>query len=152
MGIRFRKSIKMGPVRLNLSKSGVGASIGVKGARVGIGPRGLHSTVTIPGTGVSFTSAQSLKRRKESQPIGQAVDHQEQPVIESQSPEAQKTTMQPQEKPPDRFVFWKLIANLILLVFAVKMCTSVVFKKETPYRCYRPGDRGYQYPENPKCL
>ena len=41
MGFRFRKSIKLGGgFRLNLSKSGFGISGGVKGARVGIGPRG----------------------------------------------------------------------------------------------------------------
>jgi hypothetical protein len=34
MGFFFRKSIGFGPVRINLSKSGVGASIGVKGARL----------------------------------------------------------------------------------------------------------------------
>lgn len=36
MAFYFRKSFRMGPVRFNLSKSGLGASIGVKGARVGI--------------------------------------------------------------------------------------------------------------------
>jgi hypothetical protein len=40
MGIRFRKSFKAGPVRVNLSKSGIGASVGVKGARVGIDAKG----------------------------------------------------------------------------------------------------------------
>lgn len=36
----LRKSVKLGPLRLNLSKSGVGASFGVKGARVGVKPSG----------------------------------------------------------------------------------------------------------------
>lgn len=36
MGFYLRKSFRMGPVRFNLSKSGLGASIGVKGARIGI--------------------------------------------------------------------------------------------------------------------
>ncbi|HEX6938261.1 MAG TPA: DUF4236 domain-containing protein, partial [Longimicrobiales bacterium] len=36
MGFYLRKSFRMGPLRLNLSKSGLGASIGVKGARIGI--------------------------------------------------------------------------------------------------------------------
>jgi len=35
MGVYFRKSIKMGPLRFNLSKSGVGVSAGVKGLRIG---------------------------------------------------------------------------------------------------------------------
>ena len=36
MAFYLRKSFRMGPVRFNLSKSGLGASIGVKGARIGI--------------------------------------------------------------------------------------------------------------------
>src|SRR5689334_644949 len=42
IGFSFRKSIKMGPIRLNLSKSGVGISTGVKGLRVSTGPRGTY--------------------------------------------------------------------------------------------------------------
>jgi len=34
MGLRFRKSVKFGPVRVNFSKSGVGHSVGGKGFRV----------------------------------------------------------------------------------------------------------------------
>ena len=49
----FRKSIKLGPVRVNLSKSGVGGSIGVKGFRKGIDAKGRSYThVSIPGTGI----------------------------------------------------------------------------------------------------
>ncbi len=40
MGWYFRRSVKFGPLRLNFSKSGVGYSYGVKGLRVGTGPRG----------------------------------------------------------------------------------------------------------------
>ena len=40
MGFSWRKSISFGPVRLNFSGSGVGASFGVRGARVSTGPRG----------------------------------------------------------------------------------------------------------------
>jgi hypothetical protein len=42
MGIYFRKSFGRGPVRLNLSKSGLGVSAGVKGARLSVGPRGTY--------------------------------------------------------------------------------------------------------------
>ncbi|MGQ9495791.1 MAG: DUF4236 domain-containing protein [Thermoanaerobaculaceae bacterium] len=40
MGFYIRKSFRMGPIRLNLSKSGLGVSIGVPGARVGLTPLG----------------------------------------------------------------------------------------------------------------
>lgn len=36
----IRKSVKAGPVRFNLSKGGVGLSIGVTGFRIGIKPNG----------------------------------------------------------------------------------------------------------------
>lgn len=46
MGWSYRRSVKLGPVRLNFSKSGVGASVGIKGLRIGTGPRGTHLTAS----------------------------------------------------------------------------------------------------------
>jgi Protein of unknown function (DUF4236)/DnaJ domain len=45
MGFFFRKSIGLGPFRINLSKSGVGVSTGIKGARIWTGPRGTYVQV-----------------------------------------------------------------------------------------------------------
>lgn len=45
MGWGFRKSFKFGPMRVNLSKSGIGLSAGIKGARISAGPRGTHLNV-----------------------------------------------------------------------------------------------------------
>jgi len=42
LGLFLRKAFSSGPVRLNLSKGGLGLSGGVKGARLSAGPRGLH--------------------------------------------------------------------------------------------------------------
>lgn len=42
MGFYIRKSVKAGPLRFNLSKSGIGVSVGVPGFRVGTGPRGNY--------------------------------------------------------------------------------------------------------------
>lgn len=43
MGLNFRKSIKVGKnSRVNISKSGIGMSTGVKGARVGVNKRGTY--------------------------------------------------------------------------------------------------------------
>jgi hypothetical protein len=42
MGWYIRKAFRAGPLRLNLSKSGLGVSAGVKGFRVGTGPRGAY--------------------------------------------------------------------------------------------------------------
>lgn len=42
MGFYIRKSLRAGPVRFNLSRSGIGVSAGVPGFRVGTGPRGNY--------------------------------------------------------------------------------------------------------------
>ncbi len=56
MGFRFGKSIRLGKhVRVNISKSGIGMSAGVKGARISTGPRGSRLTTSIAGTGLSYS-------------------------------------------------------------------------------------------------
>ncbi|MCL6613235.1 MAG: DUF4236 domain-containing protein [Firmicutes bacterium] len=53
MSFRFRKSIRLAKgVRLNLSKGGLGLSLGGRGFRVGVGPRGVYTSAGIPGTGL----------------------------------------------------------------------------------------------------
>jgi DNA polymerase III subunit epsilon len=42
MGFYVRKSVRAGPFRFNLSKSGLGVSAGVPGFRIGTGPRGNY--------------------------------------------------------------------------------------------------------------
>lgn len=55
MGVRIRKSKKLGAgVRLNLSKSGIGVSVGVKGARAGISSKGVRANASVPGTGIGY--------------------------------------------------------------------------------------------------
>lgn len=51
--MRFRKSVKVCPgVRLNFSKSGVSTSLGVRGASVTVGKKGVYANYGIPGTGI----------------------------------------------------------------------------------------------------
>ncbi len=45
MGWSWRRSSSFGPFRLNVSKSGVGISAGVPGARLSVGPRGTYVNV-----------------------------------------------------------------------------------------------------------
>jgi hypothetical protein len=53
MAWRFRRSLKLGPLKLNLSKSGVGYSVGVRGFRVGKDAKGRsYTAASIPGTGL----------------------------------------------------------------------------------------------------
>ena len=57
MAFRFRRSLRLFPgVRLNFSKSGVSASVGVRGATLNLGQRGARATVGLPGTGLSYTT------------------------------------------------------------------------------------------------
>jgi len=56
MGFRFQRRIKIAPgVRLNISKWGVGASVGRTGLRVGMdAKRRKYFSVGLPGTGLSY--------------------------------------------------------------------------------------------------
>lgn len=58
MGLRFRKSIKLGGgARLNIGKKSVGMSVGGKGARYSVNSSGRRTkSVGIPGTGLSYVS------------------------------------------------------------------------------------------------
>ena len=67
MGVRFRKSIKLGKgVKLNLNKKSFGVSVGGKGAHLSINSKGRKTaTFGIPGTGLSYTaSSKSISRNK----------------------------------------------------------------------------------------
>jgi hypothetical protein len=71
MGWRIRRSVKLGPLRLTASKSGLGVSVGVKGARVGISGDGrVRETLSVPGTGISYVEEHRAGRRRhvEQQP------------------------------------------------------------------------------------
>ncbi|WMY10911.1 DUF4236 domain-containing protein [Paraburkholderia phenoliruptrix] len=59
MALSFRKSVKAGPFRFNLSGSGVGVSVGVPGFRIGTGPRGNYVSMS----GGGFTYRTSLGSR-----------------------------------------------------------------------------------------
>ncbi len=65
MGLNFRKSLSLGKLfRINFSKGGISVSAGVKGARVSVGKNGVRETVSLPGTGLSWSERQSFKKRK----------------------------------------------------------------------------------------
>ena len=58
MGFFYRKSIKLGPFRVNLSKSGVGASVGGTGFRTGVSGAGRkYTSFSLPGTGLAYRTS-----------------------------------------------------------------------------------------------
>lgn len=53
--LHYRQSFRLGSgFRVNLSKSGVSASFGGKGATVNVGPKGVRTTLRAPGSGISY--------------------------------------------------------------------------------------------------
>jgi hypothetical protein len=56
MGFRFQRRIRIAPgMRLNLSKSGIGGSMGRTGLRLGLdAKRRKYFSVGLPGTGLSY--------------------------------------------------------------------------------------------------
>ncbi|MBD3110178.1 DUF4236 domain-containing protein [Bacillus sp. AGMB 02131] len=65
MGFGFRKSFKVAPgVRINVSKRGIGASVGTKGLRYSVNSSGQRrTTASIPGTGLSYTTTSRGSKR-----------------------------------------------------------------------------------------
>lgn len=66
MGLRFRKSIRLGKYfRINLSSKGAGYSTGVKGIRYTKTATGKeYITYSIPGTGISYRESLSDSKSK----------------------------------------------------------------------------------------
>ncbi|WP_113913579.1 DUF4236 domain-containing protein [Roseovarius dicentrarchi] len=91
--MRFRKSVKIMPgVRVNLSKSGISTSIGGRGATVNVGKRGLRSTLSVPGTGLSWSSTSGWAESQRSRPADE-IEHLRSAAvkaIEAVSKEAEK--------------------------------------------------------------
>lgn len=81
MSIRFRKSMKLMPgVRLNFSKSTVGLSFGVPGARYTINSKGRRTvSAGIPGTGLYATETLSSGRRTSTK--SRASSQEEEPSL-----------------------------------------------------------------------
>lgn len=71
MGFYFRRSINFGPVRFNFSKSGIGVSAGVKGARISTGPRGTYVHAGRNGFYYSQRIGGQSTHRSQPPPLGQ---------------------------------------------------------------------------------
>ncbi len=78
MGFYIRKSIKAGPFRYNLSKSGVGVSVGVPGFRVGTGPRGNY--IRAGKGGVYYRATLGGSRRQQAHPTPRPTYTPPQPI------------------------------------------------------------------------
>lgn len=65
MSLRMRKRIKILPgIYINLSRSGISTSVGIKGASVTTGHGKTHTNIGIPGTGISYSKSTTNKNQK----------------------------------------------------------------------------------------
>lgn len=128
MGIRFRKSIKFGPLRINLSKSGIGWSVGGKGARfTKKAGGGYRTTVGVPGTGVSYVKDYSGKKPQPAQHQEQSPQPYRPQALRDKAPVADAAAREAQLTPETESIRKKrakknrlvLAAVLILFVGAV---------------------------------
>lgn len=77
MGFSFRKSVKVGPIKVNGSKSGLGVSSGVKGVRFGVNAKG-QSYTSIGRKGVYYRS--TSKKGKQSKIAENEFEQMAEPV------------------------------------------------------------------------
>lgn len=64
MALRFRKVFSLLPgVRLNLGKKGASVSLGGNGLTANISKHGVRKTVSVPGTGLSYSTYQKHPER-----------------------------------------------------------------------------------------
>jgi len=76
MGFYYRRSVNFGPFRLNVSKSGVGYSVGGRGFRVGQRASGRrYTSFSVPGTGVGYRGKGCAVLFAVGLPLGAAVTH-----------------------------------------------------------------------------
>lgn len=87
MGLRYRKSINLGGgFKINLSKSGVGYSWGVKGARVTKTSRGTtRTTLSIPGTGISHVTETSNKAKSNNKNLPTEIEESYGQVVSTET-------------------------------------------------------------------
>ncbi|MGY3231143.1 hypothetical protein ACVWWJ_002627 [Luteibacter sp. HA06] len=79
MGFYLRKSINVGPLRFNLSGSGVGVSVGVPGFRIGAGPRGNY--VQMSHAGLTYRSTLGPRQHASVRPGTTRPPRTREPVI-----------------------------------------------------------------------
>lgn len=95
MSWRWRKSIGRGPIRISMSRKGVGWSVGIPGLRYGRSPDGRkYISQGIPGTGLY--RIRYLGGRTSAQPAGQ----QGQPPVVFPQPPVPPVARPPIGRPP----------------------------------------------------
>lgn len=135
MGFYLRKSVSVGPFRVNFSSSGVGVSAGIKGLRVGTGPRGNYISV---GTGAlryraTLPSTSTSNPRDVSQPHLPSVDADGMKSIESGPVEAMQDNSSSEllkelRGKAQRPAYWKFsaVASIIAIWLGAQSSTPLL--------------------------
>lgn len=137
MSFYVRKSLRAGPFRLNLSRSGIGVSAGIPGFRVGSGPRGNYVRVDV--AGVHYQTALVPKQRGRHGVVSSASPPQRLPmpsdVIMLDTTGTDATRLEP-TGPGDlvtqlnqaarRHLWWPWLATAVIIVAAVTGIAGLV--------------------------
>lgn len=101
MAWSFRRRIKIIPgVHLNLSKSGISTSIGIRGANINIGKTGTYLNTGIPGTGIyrrqKLSGNNNINQQNQFEPFEQSEQHiyEEKEIISADVQEITSQDMQ----------------------------------------------------------
>lgn len=131
MGMRFRKSVNLGPLRFTMSKSGISTSVGVKSFRVTKTASGrVRTTASIPGTGISYVKDLSGKKPAEnSQELSKP---SQQPA--KTSPEPKKTA------PPSRRAWLVPVIGIAVLLFCIFASAARQRAEQSPGRILNARD------------
>ena len=132
MPFRFRRSLKILPgVKVDLSKGGLSTSIGGKGFHMNVGRRGVLPTVSLPGTGMSYTGDNLLA----SSPLSFNQNYPGQPKAQSDRPKPPPNYGANQGLPPRRkgggnvtqilLIGGGILSSLCLLL----LCSAVVLSR-----------------------
>ena len=113
MGFRFRKSFG-GLVRLNVTNAGLSISTGVRGARISVpltgrGRRKARATLSLPGTGLSYTTTLD-EAKQNAQQVYQAV------AVQQDKPRQLPTPVDGQSSAG---ILWALWASMLVLIVII---------------------------------
>ena len=120
MGTYLRKSFTIGPIRLNLSKSGIGMSFGVTGLRLGTGPRGPY--IHAGRGGLYFRKSLNTKPAKNIEDIEQGEQDEIENVQQEVVPEDTK----------GKFLYYLkkifiLIVNILFWAIIIYFIIAILF-------------------------
>lgn len=124
MGFSYRKSPKMGPVRLAVSKSGISYSAGVKGAHVTKRADGwTQTTLSVPGTGMRYTTTRGTAANAPHR-HGTSAEARQQPDILP----GQRYSMLPAQPPPgiSPLAFKGYLASVILTSDSISISRKLI--------------------------